>query len=152
MNECNVGEEAELNGEVPGNVGTIKVDARDYVDERVIESGGTKDSSIVAYIWSNPIACSVVWVGMHGMFPRLEGYVGSTEARICYVDVDLDVELEVDFEVGEGGGDGRYNAGEEEEELEAAQGRHHAGKPWRGLGGMEEEEEGKGRGGNSGEW
>lgn len=76
MEQCEVGEEAELLREVTGDVAMVEVDAGDGVDLGVVDGGRAVHARVVAHARSDPVGRVVVGVGQDGLLPRLEGYVG----------------------------------------------------------------------------
>jgi hypothetical protein len=100
VEEGEVGEEAELGREVPGDVGAVEVDAGDDGDLGVVEGLGTDDAVVGAHVVADPVGGVALGVGVEGAAPGLERDVGAAEARVGEVGgANAVVELEVRREV-----------------------------------------------------
>lgn len=82
MEEGDVGEETDLNGEVSGDILMIEVNSCDDVDRRVIKGPCTKDPVVGTDIRANPVAGEIFWVRVDGPLPGLESNVGSLQPGV----------------------------------------------------------------------
>nr|XP_018675870.1 PREDICTED: uncharacterized protein LOC108951674 [Musa acuminata subsp. malaccensis] len=90
VEEGDVGQEAELHGEVPNDIDIIKVDVDDNVDQGVIRHRNTEDVMITTHIKVDLIADEVVGVRVQCLLPCPQSDITTTKARIGDGDVDLD--------------------------------------------------------------
>lgn len=115
MEEGEVGEEAELLREVPGDVGVVEVNAGDDSDGRAGRGRGAEDAGVGADVGAGPGGGEVEGVREDGGFPCLQGNVGLAEPGVF--------EMELAYIVG--GGD--LGEREEREEEEEESGREEVG-------------------------
>lgn len=144
-----VDEEAELLGEVAGNVAVVEVNASDSFYGGIVERRGAEDAGVVADVGAGPVAGEAQGVGDYGELPRLERDVRVAEAGVgedeggvdgdvlaaAAVGVAVGEELppadELDLGVGEtergysSGGEGGGGGEVEEEEEEEVPGDGH---------------------------
>lgn len=82
MEQSEVDEEAELLGEVTGDVAVVKVDSGDGDYRVIVRSWSAEDAGVAADVRSDPISGDVVGIGEDGFFPGLESNVGVALAAI----------------------------------------------------------------------
>lgn len=98
VEEGEVGEEAELRREVPGDVGAVEVDAGDHHDLGVVDGGVADDAVVGAHVVARPVVGVPLGVRVERAPPRLERDVRLAEPRVREVadgDSDAVVEVEV---------------------------------------------------------
>lgn len=156
VEECSVRQQAQLCGEVPGDVSVVQINAGDDTQGRVVECRGTKHSIVGTHMRADPVPSGIERVRVHGLLPSLEGDIGPPKPLVRESHLDVDLVLEVLGEIiillerqeltagdvgrlgiGEGEGEGGEGGEEEGEEEEAARGRHvdtgtHWKPPWSG--------------------
>lgn len=82
MEEGQVGEEAELRREVPGDVAVVEVDARDGRGGGVIRRRRAVHAGVAADAGAGPVGGEVHGVGEDGGLPCPEGNVGVAESGV----------------------------------------------------------------------
>ena len=82
VEEGEVGEEAELGGKVPGDVGAVEVDPGDHHDLGVVQRLHTDDAVVLAHVAADPVGGEALGVGVEGALPGLQRDVRAAEARV----------------------------------------------------------------------
>ncbi|URD72710.1 hypothetical protein MUK42_08251 [Musa troglodytarum] len=83
VDEGDLVQEAELDGEVAGEVGAIEVEACHRVLGGVAERGSADDAVVGAHVMADPVAGEVVGIRDDGSLPGVDGGVGAFEQRVA---------------------------------------------------------------------
>lgn len=127
VEEGEVSEEAELGGQVPGDVRVVEVDAGDDAQGGVGRRRGAVYAEVGADAGADPVAGQVLRVREDGrLLPRLKGNVGLPKPRVGELEPGIDRDGAPGGSISgvsrrrEGGGAEAAAQQEEEEEEEAA--------------------------------
>jgi hypothetical protein len=82
VEEGEVGEQAELGGKVPGDVGAVEVDPGHHHDLGVVQRLHADDAVVLAHVAADPVGGEALGVGVEGAFPGLQRDVRAAEARV----------------------------------------------------------------------